>query len=341
MKSQTKELKELIERAQKVLITSHISPDPDALSSVLLLGTTLAHNYPDKKVVMTLEEEPERLDFLMGYSTIIFGPLLETLKGAKPDLFIMLDTVNYERCSRTGGEQVRQYLSDNSVKTAIIDHHEPVGKDDTDIYFYQGSVSATQDVYEVCFDRLKFKKPDGYGETAILGIYSDSGGFTYANPRHRQTFKIVSDLIDSGVSIEAIKNCLNQYTTEQVRALSEFAKNTSHNNEYSYSYLSDEFVSEWQASDKPLASLNTAAGFFVNDYIRSIDNIKWGFVVYLNPLAGENMYSVSFRSQSDIKDVSQIANMLGGGGHKPAAGAKIEAKNVEAAIQKVQRAITN
>ena len=49
--------------------------------------------------------------------------------------------------------------------------------------------------------------------------------------------------------------------------------------------------------------------------------------------------SVSLRSVYESTDVSQIANKLGGGGHKPAAGAKIEAKNLEEAIQKVQDAI--
>lgn len=290
---------------------------------------------------MALEEEPEGLDFLTGYSDIKFGPLLETLKKAKPDLYMMLDAVNYERCSRTGGEQIRQYLAVNKVKTAIIDHHEPAGKDNSDVYIYQGSVATAQDVYEVCFVHLGLKKPDGYGKTTMLGIYSDSGGFTYANRRHKDMFAIIGDLIEGGVDLESIKNKLNRYSQPQMQALGEFAQNTSHTGDYSYSYLGDNFVEKWQADDLPLVSLNTAAGLFVNDFIRNIDDRKWGFIVYRNPIAGKNMYSVSLRSQSEVKDVSVLANKLGGGGHKPAAGAKIEAKSIEEAIQKVQRAISS
>ena len=290
---------------------------------------------------MALEEEPQGLDFLSGYKDIKFGLLAEKVSGFKPDLFIMLDAVNYERCSRTGGEQVRQYLTDNKVKTAIIDHHEPAGKDDTHVYIHQGSIATAQDVYEVLYDHLGLQKPEGYGEATMLGIYSDSGGFTYANPRHAATFKIVNDLIDQGVNLEALKVRLNQYDESQIKALAEFAKNFGSGGDYSYSYLSDEFVGKWQASGNSMASLNTIAGLFVNDFIRNIGDRKWGFLVYLNPLAGEDMYSVSFRSQSDIKDVSQIANKLGGGGHKPAAGAKIQASSIDEAIQKVQQAIKN
>ena len=146
-------LKKLIESSNKMLITSHISPDPDALASVLLLGTTLKLNYPDKEVLMILEEAPEGLEFLAGYKEVKFQSLIDALNSHKPDLFILLDAVNYERCSRNDGEAVRQYLKDNMVATAIIDHHEPTGKDDTDVYIHQGSIATVQDIYEVCFEQ--------------------------------------------------------------------------------------------------------------------------------------------------------------------------------------------
>jgi len=341
MESKIKQLKSLIDNSQKILITSHISPDPDAISSVLLLGTTLKHNYPDKEIVMVLEEEPEGLDFLIGYKDIKFSSLLRAMQVFEPDIFLMLDVPNYERCSRFDGPKISQFITDNGVKTAVIDHHEPAGKDETDIYINQGSIATTQDVYEVCFGQLKLEKPAGYGETTMLGIYSDSGGFTYANPRNRETFKIVSDLIDAGVDIEDLKNQLSRYSPDQIKALAEFINNISGDRQYTVSHLSDEFVRHWQATGKSLVSLNTAAAIFVDLYIRNIGNNKWGFIVYLNPLAGDDTYSVSLRSQSGITDVSQIANRLGGGGHKPAAGGKIQASSVEEAIQKVQDAISS
>lgn len=341
MENQIKELKELIDRAEKILVTSHISPDPDALSSVLLLGTTLKHNYPVKDVVMALEEEPEGLDFLADYNGIKFGPLLETIKGAKPDLFVMLDAVNYERCSRTGGEQVRQYLADNKVKTAIIDHHEPAGKDGTDVYIHQGSPAAVQDVYEVLFDRMKLKKPTGYGETTMLGIYSDTSAFKYLNDRHKATFKIVSELIDAGVRIEELFYKLNQYTEEQMRAIAALSKNVTHQDDYTYSFVSDEFVTEWKNEGKSAESLHRARELFINNYIRNIEGRLWGFVVCKDSTLDDDSYSVSLRSVRGAKDVSILANILGGGGHKPAAGAKIQAKNLQEALTKVKQAITS
>src|SRR3989338_2133812 len=282
MESKIKQLKSLIDNSKKILITSHISPDPDAISSVLLLGTTLKHNYPDKEIVMVLEEEPEGLDFLIGYKDIKFSSLLRAMQVFEPDIFLMLDVPNYERCSRFDGPKISQFITDNGVKTAVIDHHESAGKDETDIYINRGSIATNQDVYEVCFGQLKLEKPAGYGETTMLGIYSDSGGFTYANPRHRQTFKIVSDLIDDGVNLEVIRSQLRRYTTDQLIALGEFARNVTTNGQYSYSYISDEFVAYWQKANRPVLSLNTAAAIFVDQFIRNIDGLNWGYIVYLN-----------------------------------------------------------
>lgn len=339
MEQQIKELKKLIEGSEQIFITSHISPDPDALASVLLLGTTLKRNYPKKVVVMALEEEPEGLDFLTGYNDINFGNLNTTLTSTKPELFIMLDAVNYERCSRTDGGKIRQYLDTNDVNTAIIDHHEPTGRDDTDVYIHQGSPATVQDVYEVLFYHIKLPKPDGYAQTTMLGIYSDTSAFRYLSKRYETTLKIVDELLDAGVNIEDLAYKLNRYTRDQMRVFAELAKNVTHQDDYTYSFINDESIGQWLEQGNSMASLNTAAGFFVNDFVRNIDDRKWGFLAYLNPLAGKSIYSVSLRSRPDVKDVSLIANKLGGGGHKPAAGAKIQAKSLEEAIQFVQEAI--
>src|SRR5437016_13425589 len=95
----------LLREAEKILITSHISPDPDAISSVLLLGRTLMENFPTKHVLMSLEEKPSRdLSFLAGYSQIVFKPVVETLGSFIPDLLAVVDANNYARISRNDSD---------------------------------------------------------------------------------------------------------------------------------------------------------------------------------------------------------------------------------------------
>lgn len=340
MEEQAKKLQALIEGADKIIVTSHISPDPDAVSSALLLVNTLKANFPDKQVHTVLEEEPLGLDFLTGYKDLEFGPLYDALVKYKPALLILVDANNYDRSSRLDGGKIREYIQQNAIKSVIIDHHEPAGKDNTDVYINQGSPAAAQDVYEVCFGILNLKKPEGFAQTAMLGLYADSGGFAYKNPRHSDTLKMADELLSAGADIEQINTALNQYTDDDILVFAELAANTSRKNDYNYSFVRDEFVSEWLAKDKS-AQLHKGTEAFVNHFIRNIGGRKWGFIVYKNILQGGNIYSASFRSIGDAKDVSLIAASLGGGGHKPAAGAKFEAANVTDAIAKVTAAIEN
>lgn len=333
---------EYFKKSERVLITSHISPDPDSVSSLLLLGTALKLNLPDKQVRMILEEEPDDMEFLAGYKDIEIVPLLDSLAKHKPDLLILLDGNNYERFSRHNGSDVREYVKTNGLKTIIIDHHELEGADKSDVYINNNSPATVQDVYNICFNELKLKMPDGYAQTTMIGLYADTGGFAYVKDgSHKKLFSLVEELISSGADVEATKNLLSRYSEEDMRVLGELIKNLSHQSDYTYSFLPDEFVLDKNGVGKLSADLRKGTGVFLDEFIRNIDGRQWGFIVYRNILQGDGMYSVSLRSAGNSKDVSKIALSLGGGGHKPAAGAKFEANSVEDAIKKVQQAISS
>jgi len=334
-------LKQLIQASDRILITSHISPDPDAVSSVLLLGTTLSQNFPNKTVQMALEEKPEGLEFLESFDQIKFKSLSVVLSELKPDLFIMVDVANFGRASRSDGAPVKKYISENSVKTLTIDHHEPTGSDNVDLYINTTATAAVQEVFNICFNELKLDKPKGYANTTMLGIYADTGGFIYISPDNSYTFDLVKELVNEGVSIEDIKNQITSYTDNQMEVISELASNATSTNGYTYSFMRDEFVDTWLAVNKSIPSLRRATKAFIDNYIRSIGGRKWGFIVYKDVAEGDGVYSVSFRSLRFTKDVEKLAASLSGGGHKSAAGAKLQAKNVEDAINQLKSLIAS
>jgi phosphoesterase RecJ-like protein len=336
MEPQTQKLKQLIESSQRILITSHISPDPDAVSSLLLFGRTLSLNYPGKNIEMALEEEPLEVGFLVGHDDIKITNLADVTKEFKPDLLVILDANSYRRVSRNESNQLKELVSGQAIKSAIIDHHEPAGRDDTDVYINQGSPAVAQDVYEILFDQLGYKKPENYVQTTMTGIYSDTGGFAYNNPRHSATLKLVDELLSAGADIELVRNNLYRYSEKDIAVLAELARNASHQDDYNYSFISDEFVKNWHEAGNTDGELNMGTNGFVNGFLRNIDGRKWGFIVYKNLLSGDGIYSVSFRAVSGVKDVAEIATKLGGGGHKPAAGAKFQADSVEDAIKKIK-----
>src|SRR6266404_2388420 len=211
MEEEAKKLKELIESSERILATSHISPDPDAVSSLLLMGATLKANYPDKQISMVLEEEPLNLDFLEGYSDIRFGSLVMAIEEFKPQLLILLDGNNYERVSRLDGEKVRQLVAQHGLKTAAIDHHEQDDKDETDVFINRGSPATAQTVYEVLFDDLALRRPENAAQIAMLGFYADTGGFTYLKPGPQgKLFNFAEQLVTEGANVEQTKNQLSK-----------------------------------------------------------------------------------------------------------------------------------
>jgi phosphoesterase RecJ-like protein len=334
---QLSKLEELLGKSSSILITSHISPDPDSVCSMLLLGTTLELNYPDKQINVISEELPEDLEFIAGYEKLHKQPLTEAIEAT--DLIFMVDAMHFGRCTRNGSEAISAKVKENTIPVVVLDHHEPVGVEENALYFNHGYPAAVQEVYHVLFNHLNLRRPEGYAETTMTGLYSDTGGFAYFNDTYKQTLNLITELLDAGVKVELIRNKLNQYSEDQIKVVGELARNLTHANGYSYSFLNDEFVSEWIKQNKEPRNLNVGTGIFLNNFIRNIEGRQWGFVLFRNPLLGDGTYSVSLRSLGGKVDVSQIAGTLNGGGHKGASGGKVHAANTEDAIAKTKEAI--
>lgn len=335
-------LKQLIETSDNILVTSHISPDIDAVCSSLLMVNTLNKNFPDKAVNLVLEEMPsQEISFLSGYENIKFQNLAAFVKDGQTDLIVMVDADKFSRCSRLEGDVISEVTKERNIKSAAIDHHELMGEPEVDVYINNGSPAAAQEVYSLLYDKLNLQKPEGYGNATMLGLLSDTLRFKYKNSKHRQTFALVSNLIDSGVDIEKLENKLEAYSKLQLQVVAHIINNLSAGEDYNYSFISDSFLDEWMASAKDKQEIKNGSSMFVNQLVRNIQPNNWGFLVYREPILADSTYKVSLRAESGSKDVSKLAQALGGGGHKSAAGAKFHAESVEDAVTKVLSAVEN
>jgi phosphoesterase RecJ-like protein len=332
-----KKFKDLVISSNKILVTSHVSPDPDSICSILLLGTTLETNFPDKQISMISEELPDNLNFLPGFSKIKSQQLQEAIAGK--DLIIIVDAMNFGRCTRGDANTLSLEVKDKNIPVVIIDHHEPVDIIDNAAYINEMFPAAVEQVYEVCFNQLNFTKPKGFAEITMTGLYSDTGGFTYLNGHYKETLMLIGELIEQGTNIEEVKNRLYQFREPQMKVVAELANNVTHNNGYSYTFLSDAFINKWTDSGNSLQMMHSATKIFTDNFIRNIEGRRWGFLVYKDSRLGEDNYSISLRSVGGKPNVSEIASKLDGGGHKAASGARVQAKNVEEAIQKIQQVI--
>jgi len=333
--------KELVEQARKILVITHVGPDPDAFTSLLLMGTTLKANYPDKQVMMSSEEQTGDLSPLSGYQDIQLQRLEKAVDDFEPELIIMVDSMNFKRCTRKDADAVSKKVKDRGIKTVIIDHHEPVAVEDNDVYINNDGPAAVQEVYELLFHQIKLKKPQGYAMTTMLGLYSDSGGFINKNSRFNDTMDLAKELTAAGANLEEVNNLLNRHSLDEMSAIGELSRNLTFEDDYNYSYISDEFTKSWENEGKDFEELKLAVSTFVNQYIRNVGERRWGFVLYKDLAAGDSIYGASFRSISGAKNVAEIAKLLGGGGHIPAAGAKFTADSAHDALERVKSAIAS
>jgi len=298
------DFKRLIEQSDTILVTTHVGPDPDAFTSLLLTGTTLKLNFPAKNIVMNSEEHTGGLSVLDGYQQITFDNLAEAIKKHKPNLIILVDAMNFSRCTRANPAEIEELIEKQDIKVAIIDHHEAAGVVKNDVYINQESPAAVQDVYEVLFEHLKLRKPEGYARTTLLGIYSDSGGFVYENKRHKKTLQLASELIENGANIEEINSLIHRFSADTMHAIGELINNLDSSNGYTYSFVSDSFTSQWVSNNKDFEELKLGIAHFVNEYIRNIDGRHWGFVVYKDIRSGDDIYGVSLRATGGTVNVA-------------------------------------
>ena len=62
---------ETIKGSKKILITSHVDPDGDAISSSLAMYNTLLDKYNGKEVYVCLDEVSENFNYLKGFEDIV------------------------------------------------------------------------------------------------------------------------------------------------------------------------------------------------------------------------------------------------------------------------------
>ena len=196
-------MKGLVERARKIVLTCHVSPDGDAMGSTLGLARVLQlmGKHP---IVVTPDRPPKSLTFLPGYSDVVpasFKPGVASNLLRSADLVVCLDFNASKR-----GEQMEDYLLQSPATKAIIAHHlGPVGFCDLTMSMPRRS-SACALLYLIMEAAGWLDYLDRQAASCIYtGMMTDTGNFSY-NSNDPRLYHIVADLVSRGVDKDAIYN---------------------------------------------------------------------------------------------------------------------------------------
>lgn len=300
------EATEAVMGAASVVLVTHVSPDGDAIGSLLGLANFLRGQ--GKKVVAAVDGGvPDFLEFLPGSDTV-----LSKLKRGKYDVMVSLDSSDEERTGIVG-----TYSRAKSGKVINLDHH-PTNTLFGDIHLVEPTaVSATQIVYEWLVSMGQPITKD-VAVPLLTGLVTDTIGFRTSNVT-AGTLHVAQQLMAAGASLSEVT----------YRALS--------STPYNIIELWKQAFGSIQLHGAIIAATVTQENLKAAHLLEATD----GGLVSLLATVNEAMISVVYKELADNRvelsfrskpgyDVGSVAFGLGGGGHRQASGATIPGTLAEA-----------
>lgn len=198
---EAEEIKELVNKARKILIIQPDNPDGDSLGSSLALEEILGNLGKDVVMVCGMEI-PVYLSYLAGWDRVIYDPPTHF------DLSIVVDTSSLSLLENLTKQVKISAL--RSKPMIVVDHHSsPETIDFATIMLKEEAASTTQVIYELS-KQLSWDIPQAAKIALTAGILSDTLGLTSSSTTARTVF-ILAELVSSGVSLSALENARRDF----------------------------------------------------------------------------------------------------------------------------------
>ena len=210
-------LSQLISDAETILITSHKSPDGDAIGSSLGLADYLRH-LGKEPVVIVPDQYPDFLMWLPNTEKII---RYDKQRDKADLLFKIADLVfclDYNAPSRV--DEMEEALVSSPATRVLIDHH--LNPDvPADLIISEPEASSTCElVFRLVWQMGAFPNLNRQFAVPIYcGMMTDTGGFTY-NSSRPEIFFIISELLTKRIDKDKIyRNVYHNYSESRIRLM--------------------------------------------------------------------------------------------------------------------------
>lgn len=313
-----------IRKADSIVVVTHTNPDGDALGS-LFAAADILEDY-DKNVLRFLEEPVSYLyDFLPGCDKATtdvenFQRFVDEAEGQV--LILALDCGDEERLGRH-----RELLMRHRM--AVIDHHRS-HREFGHVSWIAADCSSTGEMLYEVIRALDIKLTYNIAYNLYVAICTDTGSFRYECTSAR-TMHIAGDLLAAGIRPEVVgKHLYDNYSHERLK-LMEMVLSTMHlcdRDQIAFIHVSGRML------DQCGATMQDVEGFI--DLPRSLRSVKVAALLK----EGENGHiGVSLRAKGEC-DVSKVARLFDGGGHRNAAGFRSSGKTLDQVKQEVKDAVS-
>ena len=203
------------EKADKIVIVSHVSPDGDAIGSSLGLYHFLISQ--DKNVhVIVPNAFPDFLKWMPGAKDIIqynrYKDFADKLIQ-EADVICVLDLNVLSRL-----DEMQYAVGESPARKMLIDHHLYPG-DFARITISHPQISSTSElVFRLICQLGNFSDISKEGAECIYtGMMTDTGGFTF-NSNNREIYLIIGELLSKGIDKDEIyRNVYNNNSEGRLR----------------------------------------------------------------------------------------------------------------------------
>lgn len=317
------------ERADKIVIVTHVSPDGDAIGSSLGLFHFLESQEKTVNVIVP-NAFPDFLRWMPGAKDIIrydkYAEFADKLIN-EADVLCCLD---FNALSRI--DKMADVVAKSPARKMLVDHHlDP--EDFCRIIISHPGISSTSELVFRLICRLGYYEDitkEG-AECIYTGMMTDTGGFTY-NSNSPEIYFIISQLLSKGIDKDEIyRKVFNTYSEGRLRLMGYVL--------YDKMQVFPQFNSAliWltKAEQGRFQYIKGDTEGFVNIPL-SMKNII--FSVFLREDTEKNMIKVSLRSVGNFPCNKVAAEFFNGGGHLNASGGEFYG-TMEEAIELYKQAL--
>ncbi|MFM7109279.1 MAG: DHH family phosphoesterase [Planctomycetaceae bacterium] len=298
-------LLDILRRAERVVLTSHVRPDCDALGSELGLAGILGALGKDVRIV-NAQATPPNLRWIDPD-----GRLESLAEGVKPadladrDLAIVLDTSAWAQLGAMG-----DVLKGMRERVLVIDHH--VSEDDIcDRWFKDTSAEATARIVTELGLRLRVPLTERIATPLYAGLSTDTGGFRFPSVSG-ESFRIAARLVDAGASPPAVyRELFEQDSLARLHLVGRTIAGATTTRDGKV--ITSQVL---QRDIKEVGALPADTEDLVNLTL-TVKGTELAVILIEQP---DGRIKTSFRSRGPV-DCNLLAARFGGGGHKAAAGA--------------------
>jgi bifunctional oligoribonuclease and PAP phosphatase NrnA len=287
----------------KFLVVAHENPDGDALGS--LLGLTLALRTLGKDAVMYLAGSaplPAEYTFL---------PLDDLQRQVPSDIgervLLAVDCANERRISE------ERSAIEGAAMVVDIDHHHDNSRFG-EVNLIVDEASSTAEIVRDLLRELEIPLTPEIALPLYVGLVTDTGRFQYTNTTPK-ALRLAAELVEAGADVHGVFR--HVYETVQFAKLKLLARALERAQLFEGGRL---VVSYLLKDDFGAVGAEEPYSEGIIDHLRSVEGSEMVALIREPPRNEGPARRVSLRSSHDEVDVSAIARVAGGGGHRQAAG---------------------